>query len=294
MPLPGSFGTWSASQARRSAWSASGMASSRSESRASGPRMTSTPSPSWSATSATTRSLAVAVVARIGTLGGEGPEEPADAPVVGPEVVAPVGDAVGLVDDEQADRSRGSAAARRVTKRSLPRRSGEISRTSTASAASASSTAAHSSTLPEWIVCRAQPEPAGHRDLVAHQREQRADDERRAVALVAQDARRDPVDEALAPARSLDDERPAAVADDRLDRLALAFAELGVGAEHRLEVSLQGGVGRGHSRRAGLKPTLSRDWEGDDRQPVDPMKSVGLQVKSGRSFDIAIAAIIAS
>ena len=32
-------------------------------------------------------------------------EDPADAPVVGPEVVAPVGDAVRLVDDEQADRA---------------------------------------------------------------------------------------------------------------------------------------------------------------------------------------------
>ena len=82
----------------------------------------------------------------------------------------------------------------------------------------------------------AEAQPAGHRDLVAHQRQQRADDQRRPVALVAPHARRDPVDEALAPARALDDERAAAVLDDRLDRLALALAERRVRAEHGLEV----------------------------------------------------------
>ena len=247
MPLPGSFGICSASQARRSAWSASGMASSRSESpgerpaddldarRRAGRRRRRRPGRSRSPSS------------RGPGRSAEGPEEPADAPVVGPEVVAPVGDAVRLVDDEQADRAAGSAAARRVTKRSLARRSGEIRRTSIASAARPSSTAAHSSTLPEWIVSRPQAEPAGHRDLVAHQREQRADDQRRAVALVAPDAGRDPVDEALAPAGPLDDERPPTVADDRLDRLALAVAELGARAEHGLQVGLEGCVvGRDH------------------------------------------------
>ena len=111
---------------------------------------------------------------------------------------------------------------------------------------------------------RPQPEPAGHRDLVAHQREQRADDQRRAVALVAPDARRDPVDEALAPAGPLDDERPPAVADDRLDRLALAFAELGVGAEHRLEVSLQGGVvGRDHCPSTAAWYDAASSWRAE-------------------------------
>ena len=81
-----------------------------------------------------------------------------------------------------------------------------------------------------------EPEAFGHRDLVAHEREERADDQRRTMALVAADAGRDPVDEALAPARPLDDERAMPVLDDRLDRLALALAEGRVGAEHGLEM----------------------------------------------------------
>ena len=57
--------------------------------------------------------------------------------------------------------------------------------------------------------------------------------------VVAADPRGDPVDEALAPAGPLDDERPLAVLGDRLDRLALALAEGRVGAEHGLEVALE-------------------------------------------------------
>jgi hypothetical protein len=83
---------------------------------------------------------------------------------------------------------------------------------------------------------RPQPEPRRHRDLVTHEREQGADDQGRPAALVAPDARRDPVDEALAPAGPLDDERARSVTDDRLDGLALALAELGIRAEHGLEV----------------------------------------------------------
>jgi hypothetical protein len=56
------------------------------------------------------------------------------------------------------------------------------------------------------------------------------------VALVAANAGRDPVDEALAPAGPLHDECPRAVVDDCLDRLSLAFAKLRVWAEHRAKV----------------------------------------------------------
>ena len=104
------------------------------------------------------------------------------------------------------------------------------------------------------------PEAARHRDLVAHEREQRADDQRRTVALVAADAGRDPVDEALAPARPLDDERPFAVLRDRLDGLALALAKGRVGAEHGLEVALQEVVGvDGVSLTEGDRPTIVCD-----------------------------------
>jgi hypothetical protein len=70
------------------------------------------------------------------------------------------------------------------------------------------------------------------------------------VALVAADPRRDPVDEALARARALNDERPVPVPDDRLDRLALALAELGIGPEHGLEVVVERRGGDLHARKA--------------------------------------------
>ncbi len=168
----------------------------------------------------------------------EHPQDPADAPVVRPEVVAPVGDAVRLVDDEQADRAL-DARQDVAQKRSLARRSGEMSRTSMASAASPSCDGLPLVDVARVDRRRPEAQAAGHRDLVAHQGEQRADDERRAVAAVAPDAGRDPVHEALAPARALDDERAAAVVDDGLDRLALALAEGRLGAEHALEVSGQ-------------------------------------------------------
>ena len=78
---------------------------SRSDSRSSPPRSTRVsrpPTPSWLATSSTTRSLAVAVVASTGMSGRQFGDQRADAPVVGPEVVAPVRHAVRLVDDHQA------------------------------------------------------------------------------------------------------------------------------------------------------------------------------------------------
>jgi len=52
--------------------------------------------------SSITRSFAVAVVHRTGTPRGQQLEDADEPPVIGPEVVAPVADAVGLVDHEQA------------------------------------------------------------------------------------------------------------------------------------------------------------------------------------------------
>ena len=155
---PAAAGSCSASQASRSAWFASGIASRVSESRVSGPRRT------------------VDVVAELlghvlddAVVGGGGrredgharverPEDPADPPVVRPEVVAPVGDAVRLIDDEQPDRCPGCSAGRRSRSarwRAAPARSaGRRSRR----AASPRATPSHSAELPELIVARAEPE----------------------------------------------------------------------------------------------------------------------------------------
>ena len=54
------------------------------------------------------------------------------------------------------------------------------------------------------------------------------DDDRRPGALGAPQGRGDEVDRRLAPPGALDDEHPAALADERLDRLELALAEVGV------------------------------------------------------------------
>ena len=68
--------------------------------------------PSCAATSAVTRALAVAVVASTGASGAGRSSSRATPLVVGPEVEAPVGDAVRLVDDEQA--GAGEQRQRRV------------------------------------------------------------------------------------------------------------------------------------------------------------------------------------
>ena len=105
MPLPGRSARWATSQRQPLLGRIERSTPSRSESRARPPRRVSTrrpPAPSCSTTSVTTRALAVAVVARTGVSDGQPGEQVADAAVVGPEVVAPVADAVRLVDDEQA------------------------------------------------------------------------------------------------------------------------------------------------------------------------------------------------
>ncbi len=123
-----------------------------------------------------------------------------------------------------------------VVKRSLARRSGEMSRTSIASAARPSWTAVHSSTLPELIVAARRPSrPA----IAIWLRISASSGLMISVGpwpSIAPDAGGDPVHEALAPARALDDEGAVAVLGDRLDRLALAVAERRLWAEHGLEV----------------------------------------------------------
>ena len=105
MPLPGSSPRWASSQAEpllAGVGSAEHAEPQRvARERAAQREHVVAAAPSCSATSATTRALAVAVVARTGVSGRQRGEQVADAPVVGAEVVAPVGDAVGLVDHEQ-------------------------------------------------------------------------------------------------------------------------------------------------------------------------------------------------
>ncbi len=169
---------------------------------------------------------------------GELGQQRADPAVVGAEVVAPVGDAVGLVDDEQSA-GRGQPRQHLVAEPwvveplradqedvDLTRRDRLVDR------------------LPLLDVGRvdgdrADPGALGGRDLVAHQREQRRDDDGRAGPLLAQEQRGDEVDRRLAPPGALHHQRPAAFEDQRLDRAPLVVAQDRVVApDQRAEVGL--------------------------------------------------------
>ena len=133
----------------------------------------------------------------------------ADAPVVGPEVVAPVGDAVGLVDDEQPDalgeRRQQAVAEVRVVE---PLRADQqhVDRAVAQRRLDG---------LPLLGVRRVDGVggDAGARrglDLVAHQRQQRRHDQRRTGALGPQQPGGHEVDRRLPPARCAARRAPAA------------------------------------------------------------------------------------
>ena len=92
---------------------------------------------------------------------------------------------------------------------------------------------------------RPQPEPLGGGDLVAHQREQRADDQRRAGARLPQQRGGDEVHRGLAPAGPLHAQHAGSVDDHVADRLELVRAELRVRIVGQNSQPIQGGRGNG-------------------------------------------------
>ena len=74
----------------------------------------------------------------------------------------------------------------------------------------------------------ADAHPLGRGDLVAHERQQGADEEGRPQARFAQQPGGDEVDEALAPSRLLDQELPAPALDEVSDGFFLSVAESSV------------------------------------------------------------------
>ena len=147
-----------------------------------------------------------------------------DAAVVGPEVVAPVGDAVRLVDDEQAG-GLGQLGEHLVAERRVvqPLRADQqhvdLARVDL-----------RADGLPVLDVGgvdggRADAGSLGRLDLVAHQREQRRDDHGRPGAEPAQQRGGDEVDRGLAPAGLLYDEHPALLHHEGLDRGPLVVVE---------------------------------------------------------------------
>ena len=161
----------------------------------------------------------------------EGSQKVADASIVGAEVVAPVADAVGLIDDEQA------------------RPGSEVGQLLRAERGIVEPLGAHQEDV-DLIVGqglahlgpvegvrrihrhRADPRPGRCGDLVTHEGQQRRDDDRRPRSVGPQQRRRDEVDRRLAPSRALDDQHPLAIPDERENRLQLSLVEVDILASH--------------------------------------------------------------
>ena len=181
---------------------------------------------------------------------GQVVEEGADPAVVGPEVVAPVGDAVGLVDDQQAA-GRGQPGQHLVAEAGVVEPLGAHQQD-----VDLTGTDLVLDRLPLLDVGgvdgdRADAGPLGGGDLVAHQRQQRRHDDRRAAAPGTQQQRRDEVDRRLAPSGPLHHQRAAPVDDQGLDRGPLVVVERDVVASDeraQMRLGLLSYVARGAHR----------------------------------------------
>jgi hypothetical protein len=162
-----------------------------------------------------------------GDAGGQPLEHLGQPTVVRAKVVAPIGDAVRLVDGEQAD-SLGEQRQHRLAELRVVQALGadeqQVDRVVGEQPADL---------LPRAAVGRvdrvrpdAQALDGG--DLVAHQGQQRRDDQRRSRAALAQEGGGEEVHRRLAPAGALHAEHARAVLDQVADRLELMRAKAGV------------------------------------------------------------------
>ncbi len=169
---------------------------------------------------------------------GECFHEPADPSVVRPEIVPPIRYAVRLVDHDQPGRSGKSGqhlvAELRVVQ---PFRTDEQH-------VHGAGPDAGVDLLPLLGIrrvdrARADAGPAGGFNLVAHQREQRRDDDRRPGALGAQEGGRDEIHRRLAPSGALHHENAAPVCDQGADRAPLVLAQSRLLPGQRPQVALR-------------------------------------------------------
>ena len=211
-----------------------------------------------------------------------------DAAVVGPEVVAPVGDAVRLVDDEQAgglgQLGEHLVAERRVVQAlRADQQYVDLARVDL-----------RADGLPVLDVGgvdggRADARSLGRLDLVAHQREQRRDDHGRPGAEPAKQRGGDEVDRGLPPAGLLYDEHAALLHHEGLDRSPLVVVQPGVVASDQgtqvLLGLIAGARGRGHGvlstkparhdRIAPQRRTSSPPVAPHAKLPLPPLCNVG-------------------
>ena len=178
--------------------------------------------------------------------GQQGPGQPL---VVGPEVEAPVRDAVGLVDHQQpagGEQIRqpagepGVGQSLRGDQQDVDQPLPEVGQ--------------HRVPLVDVGRVdggRPQPRPLGRGDLIAHQGQQRRDHQGRTAAVGAQGGGRRPVDRRLAPAGGLHDQHPAPVVDQLGHRPQLVLARSRLRAGHRGDGPAEGvlaGEGEGACR----------------------------------------------
>ena len=150
-----------------------------------------------------------------------------DQPVVRSEIVAPIGDAVGLVDDEEGDALR-DLRQHLITKALVAKPLGRNEQD-----VHFISLKALFHVLPMLSIVGRDShgvDPHAHRgcNLVPHQRQQWRDQERRPGSGFAQQPGRNEVDEALAPSGLLHYQQPATAFHDVADGVFLPFAELGI------------------------------------------------------------------
>ena len=161
--------------------------------------------------------------------GVEPVDDLADPAVVGPEVVTPVGDAVDLVDDHQPG-SRTDQRHRQVGELRIGEPLGRHEDEVDVVRRDVGGELVDRRRRRAVHRHRAQPEPGRRVDLVAHQREQRRDQQRRPEPGVAQQPGREEVHRALAPSGALDDEDTGPVAHQGFDGFTLMRSELRVGS----------------------------------------------------------------
>ena len=140
------------------------------------------------------------------------------------EVVSPIGNAVGFVDDEQRDACRHPLEHLRpeaLVREALRRDEQNVH-----------FVAPHRGldNRPLFLIVGVDglsphAHALGRRDLIAHEGQQWRNQQRRPFSFLSQQLRGDEIDEALAPSRLLHDQQSAAAFDDVADRVFLVLAK---------------------------------------------------------------------
>src|SRR5690606_32298278 len=180
--------------------------------------------------------------------GGQFAQQGADAPVVGAEVVAPVGDAVGLVDDDQSG-SGGQAGQDAVAELGVVEAFGADQQHVDGALGDRGVGALPLLGVGAVDGVSADSGAFGGGDLVAHQRQQRGDDDGGPGSRGAAQRGGHEVDRGLAPSGALHHEDAPVPGGEGVDGPPLVLAQAGVGSGEGAQVGLrgvtQGGVGLG-------------------------------------------------